>query len=31
MQGKIALEEHIAIEETSSDFGTPFPDKSGMS
>src|SRR6204780_1666743 len=26
MQGKIALEEHIAIEETSSYFGTPFPD-----
>ena len=26
MQGKIALEEHIAIEETSSNFGTPFPD-----
>ena len=27
MQGKIALEEHIAIEETSNNFGTPFPDK----
>ena len=26
MQGKIALEEHIAIEETASNFGTPFPD-----
>ena len=26
MQGKVALEEHIAIEETSSNFGTPFPD-----
>ena len=27
MQGKVALEEHIAIEETSSNFGTPFPDR----
>jgi len=27
MQGKIALEEHIAIEETASNFGTPFPDR----
>jgi 2,3-dihydroxybenzoate decarboxylase len=26
MQGKVALEEHIGIEETSSNFGTPFPD-----
>ncbi|HUZ31609.1 MAG TPA: amidohydrolase family protein [Xanthobacteraceae bacterium] len=26
MQGKITLEEHVAIEETSSNFGTPFPD-----
>jgi 2,3-dihydroxybenzoate decarboxylase len=27
MKGKIALEEHIAIEETASNFGTPFPDR----
>jgi gamma-resorcylate decarboxylase len=26
MQGKIALEEHIAIAETATNFGTPFPD-----
>jgi gamma-resorcylate decarboxylase len=26
MQGKIALEEHIAFEETAGNFGTPFPD-----
>ena len=27
MQGKVTLEEHIAIEETASNFGTPFPDR----
>ncbi|HXX04638.1 MAG TPA: amidohydrolase family protein [Xanthobacteraceae bacterium] len=27
MQGKVALEEHVAIEETASNFGTPFPDR----
>jgi gamma-resorcylate decarboxylase len=27
MQGKIALEEHVAIEETAANFGTPFPDR----
>ncbi len=27
MQGKITLEEHIAIPETASNFGTPFPDQ----
>jgi 2,3-dihydroxybenzoate decarboxylase len=27
MQGKIALEEHVAIEETAINFGTPFPDR----
>jgi 2,3-dihydroxybenzoate decarboxylase len=26
MQGKIALEEHVAITETATNFGTPFPD-----
>ena len=26
MQGKVALEEHVGIEETASNFGTPFPD-----
>jgi 2,3-dihydroxybenzoate decarboxylase len=27
MQGKIALEEHVALEETATNFGTPFPDR----
>jgi len=27
MQGKVALEEHVAIEETATNFGTPFPDQ----
>lgn len=27
MKGKIALEEHVGIEETATNFGTPFPDR----